>query len=61
MNVKLDISLRHKLFWLCVHYREAEFIEELSSNTSNEKESISTKMRRILMVKEIYSFLIYLI
>ncbi|MDL1914068.1 MAG: hypothetical protein FDW93_06025 [Bergeyella sp.] len=28
MAVKLDISLRHKLFWLCVHYREAEFIRE---------------------------------
>lgn len=54
MNVKLDISLRHKLFWLCVHYREAEFIEELSSNTSDEKESISTKMRRIAKLTPLF-------
>lgn len=29
MAVRLDISLRNTLFWLCVHYREAEFVEEM--------------------------------
>jgi hypothetical protein len=49
MAVKLDISLRHELFWLCVHYREAEFINEQfdkeSSNNNNERGDFAYKNR----------------
>ena len=40
MAVRLDISLRNILFWLCVHYREADFIEEqkIRANSFNEDE-----------------------
>lgn len=39
MAVKLDITLRCKLFWLCVHYREVEFIlEQYDKEPSNSKE-----------------------
>ncbi|WP_315163177.1 AAA domain-containing protein [Capnocytophaga leadbetteri] len=40
MAIRLDISLRNILFWLCVHYREADFIEEqkIRANSFNEDE-----------------------
>ncbi|MBT0548919.1 AAA domain-containing protein [Riemerella anatipestifer] len=44
--VKLDISLRHKLFWLCVHYREAEFIKEQFDKETSKYER-SAKQYRI--------------
>ena len=53
MAVKLDISLRHKLFWLCVHYREVEFIKEQSdkdttvNKTERGKNRYKVKLQRI--------------
>jgi len=49
MAIRLDISLRNILFWLCVHYREADFIEEqkIRANSFNEDE-IDRKRRSIL-------------
>lgn len=31
MNVRLDISHRFEVFWLALHYREAEYLEKLSA------------------------------
>lgn len=47
MAVRLDISLRNILFWLCVHYREAEFIEEqkIRANNPNNNNDLDRKRR----------------
>lgn len=38
VNVRLDISLRHKAFWLAVHYREADFLDRLKRKSTDSKE-----------------------
>lgn len=47
MAVRMDISLRNILFWLCVHYREAEFIEEqkIRANNPNNNNDLDRKKR----------------
>ncbi len=47
MAVRLDISLRNILFWLCVHYREAEFIEEqkIRANNPDNNDDVGQKRR----------------
>lgn len=61
MAVKLDISLRHKLFWLCVHYREVEFIKEQSDNkdttvnkTERGKNRYKVKLQRIAKLTPLF-------
>ena len=59
MAVKLDISLRHELFWLCVHYREAEFIiEQYDKEPSNSKErgeyEYRTRLERLAKITPLF-------
>jgi hypothetical protein len=60
MAVKLDISLRHKLFWLCVHYREVEFIKEQSnkdtaaSKNERSKNKYKVKLERIAKLTPLF-------
>lgn len=61
ISVKLDISLRHKLFWLCVHYREAEFLEKQDNKeiSGNSKERSREEYReRLLRIAGITPFFI---
>lgn len=56
--VKLDISYRNELFWLCVHYREWEYIQEIKTKDSENKErgknSYSEKLRRLAKVTPLF-------
>lgn len=58
--VKLDISLRHKLFWLCVHYREAEFVREqfeknlLEVKGERGKSTYKTKLERLAKITPLF-------
>lgn len=58
ISVKLDFSLRHKLFWLCIHYREIDFIENLSQKNDRTKErgkdSYRGKLERIANVMPLF-------
>lgn len=48
---KLDISYRYELFWWCVHYREAEYIEQLARKVIGDpergKSKYEAKLRRL--------------
>ncbi|RAV28090.1 AAA domain-containing protein [Sinomicrobium soli] len=46
--VKLDISYRNELFWLCVHFREWEYIRALKSADEADKERSESTYRRKL-------------
>ncbi len=56
--VKLDISYRYELFWLCVHYREWEYIEELEkkNDRSSERtyEPYKTKLKRLAKLMPLF-------
>ena len=49
-----DTTLRYELFWLCIHFRELEFIELLKAKEEEDKErgktSFREKLRRIARV-----------
>ncbi len=56
--VKLDISYRYELFWLCVHYREWQYIQELKEIEENDKErgkvTYENKLRRLAKVTPLF-------
>ena len=55
MAVRLDISLRNVLFWLCVHYREAEFIEEQKIRANNpDNNNDLDKKRRLAKIAPLF-------
>ncbi|MFL0171634.1 AAA domain-containing protein, partial [Tenacibaculum maritimum] len=56
--VKLDISYRNELFWLCVHYREWEYIQELKTKNGESKErgegTYVNKLRRLAKITPLF-------
>ena len=55
MAVRMDISLRNVLFWLCVHYREAEFIEEQKIRANNpDNNNDLDKKRRLAKIVPLF-------
>lgn len=58
MALRLDVSYRYDLFWLCVHYREIEFVEKLRMKDSQDKERGQTnyeaKLRRLALVTPLF-------
>lgn len=55
---KLDISYRYDLFWLCVHYREAEYIEAVAHKTDGnyerKKDEYEQKLRRLARITPLF-------
>lgn len=55
---KLDVSLRHDLFWLCVHYREVEYIELVSQKITGRPErwkvDYEKKLRRLARITPLF-------
>lgn len=54
MAVRLDISLRNTLFWLCVHYREAEFVEEQKIRANSYNDDEMDRRRRLAKITPIF-------
>lgn len=58
LAVKLDISYRNESFWLCVHFREWEYIQELKLKDSENKErgqsSYIEKLRRLAKITPLF-------
>ncbi len=56
--VKLDVSYRYELFWLCIHYREWEYIQELKKLNSDDnergKQTYQDKLRRIAKITPLF-------
>lgn len=57
--IKLDISYRNELFWLCVHYREWEYIQELKNpyldnNKERGEDSYRNKLRRLAKITPLF-------
>lgn len=55
---KLDVSYRYDLFWLCVHYREAEYIEAVARKTDGSCErserEYKQKLRRLARITPLF-------
>lgn len=55
---KLDVSLRHDLFWLCAHYREVEYIELVSLKITGRPErwkvDYEKKLRRLACITPLF-------
>lgn len=55
---KLDISYRYNLFWLCVHYREAQYIELLNLKDNNgferKKNAYKKKLQRLAHITPLF-------
>lgn len=57
--LRLDISYRHDLFWLCVHLREGEFIEKLEKKKDEggyerSQADYEAKLRRLALVTPLF-------
>ena len=59
INIRLDISYRYEAFWLSLHYREADYLEQLSERTGKVdaefgKETYQKKLQRYACLTPIF-------